>query len=246
MLRVRIVQQVSLRCAELASQQVSWFFRLSQSLHLFVVEGTQAGHCSFVQEGFEGRDEGVGEDVGAFGCGMDAVLLDGVGDVDQVLVDHGDEGGVVLGGEVAEDLVEGIDVVLAVVGREGDAGEQYLYMGGFKSGEHLVEIVAGLVGGQAAETVVAAEFDDYDLRMQEQDGAEAGDGVLGGCAAGTLVVDLVMVAKGVEFLLQVIGIGLAGLEAVAGGDAVAEADEEGVIGGLGGSSEERGGEKDAD
>ena len=52
---------------------------------------------------------------------MYAVLLDGSWDVDEILVEHGDERRVVLGGEVAEGLIEGMDVVGTVVGREGDA-----------------------------------------------------------------------------------------------------------------------------
>jgi len=156
---------------------------------------------------------------------MDAVLLDGAGDVDEVLVEHGYEGGVVLGGEIAKGLVEGLDVVGAVVGRQGDAGEQDLDVCGFKGGEHGIKIVAGQVGGQAAEAVVTAEFDDHDFRMQGQDGGETGDGVLGGSAAGAFVDDFVVVAVGVESLLQCVGVGLARLKAVAGGDAVSEANE---------------------
>ena len=57
----------------------------------------------------------------------------------------------------------------------------------FKRGQHRVEIAAGLVRRQAAQSVVAAEFDDDDLRVYEQDGTEIGDGVLGGGAAGALV-----------------------------------------------------------
>ena len=115
-------------------------------------------------------------------------------------------------------------------------------MGGLKSGEHLVEVAARLIGGQAAQAVIAAEFNDDNFGVQQQDGAEIGDGVLGGGAAGALVVDSVVVTERIEFLLQVIGIGLAGLKAIAGGDAVAEADQEGAIGGLRGSGEKRGGE----
>ena len=47
---------------------------------------------------------------------MNAVLLNGVGDVDEVFVDHGDKGYVVLGGEGTEKLIEGLDVVGTVVG----------------------------------------------------------------------------------------------------------------------------------
>ena len=74
---------------------------------------------------------------------MYAVLLDGAGDVDEVFVQHGDEGRVVLRGEIAKGLVEGVDVVGAVVGRKGDAGEQNLDVRGFKGGQHGIEIVTG-------------------------------------------------------------------------------------------------------
>jgi len=83
---------------------------------------------------------------------VDAVGLNGAGDADQILVDHGNKGDVVLLGEVAEDLVEGVDVVGAVVGGQGDAGEQYLDMRGFEGVEHLVQVAACQVEGQAAES----------------------------------------------------------------------------------------------
>ncbi len=124
-----------------------------------------------------------------------------------------------------------LDVVGAVVGRQGDAGEQDFDVRVFERGQHLVEIAAGLVEGQAAQAVVAAELDDDDFGMQEQDGAQTGDGVLGGGAAGALIDDLVVVAAAVEVPLQGVGIGLAGLEAVAGGDAVAVANQDGPVGG---------------
>ncbi len=81
---------------------------------------------------------------------MDAVGLDGAGDVDEVFVDHGDKGSVVLFGEITEDLIEMIYVLLAVVGWKGDAGEQDFDVCVFERGQHLVEVAAGLVGGKAA------------------------------------------------------------------------------------------------
>ena len=48
------------------------------------------------EQGLEGGQERFGDDLGALGCGMDAVRLDGVGDVDQVFVDHGNKGYMVL------------------------------------------------------------------------------------------------------------------------------------------------------
>ena len=129
---------------------------------------------------------------------MDAVLLDGAGDVDQVFVDHRHKGDVVVGSESAEDLVEGLHVVGAVVGGQGDAGEQDLDVRGFESGKHLVEVAAGLIERQAAKAVVAAELDDDGFGVKAQKRWKAGDGVLGSGSAGALIDDLVVVALDVE------------------------------------------------
>ena len=177
------------------------------------------------EQGFESRQKGLSDDFGALHGGVDAVALDGAGDVNEVFVDHGDEGGVVFGGHVFEELLEGLDVLLSVVWREGDAGEQDADVGGFECGEHLVEVFARLVEREAAKTVVAAEFDDDDLGMEGDNGAQTAQCVFGGGAAGSLVVDGVVIAGAVEIALKGVGEGLAGFEAIAGGDGVAEADE---------------------
>ena len=77
--------------------------------------------------------------------------------------------------------------------------------------------------------------------MQQQDGAQTGDGVFGGCAAGSLIIHLIVVAVGIQVALQGVGKGLAGLKAVAGGDAVAIADQDGTSGGLPLSGQSRAG-----
>jgi len=161
---------------------------------------------------------------------MDAVGLDGAGRVDQVFVDHGHKSGVMLCSQLAKELIELLNVILAVVGRQRDAGEQRFHVSGFESGEHLVEIAARLGERQAAQAVVAAEFDNDNSGMQRQDGAQVGDGVFGGCAAGSLIDDFVMKASRVEVALQGVGEGLAGLEAVAGGNTVSIADQKALLG----------------
>ena len=98
-------------------------------------------------------------------------------------------------------------------------------MRGFEGGQDGIKIVSGEVGRQAAKAIIAAEFDDHDFRVQGKDGGKAGDGVLGGSAAGAFVDDFVVVAMRVEALLQCVRVGLAGLEAIAGGDAVSKADQ---------------------
>ncbi len=56
--------------------------------------------------------------------------------------------------------------------------------------------------------------------------------VFGGGSAGALIQDLVVVAAAVHIPLQSVRIGLARLEAIAGGDAIAKADQHGAIGGI--------------
>lgn len=167
---------------------------------------------------------------------MDAVLLDGAGDVDEVFVDHGDEAYVMLGGEIAEDFVERSDVVGTIVRGQGDAREDNLDVRGLKGGEDGIKVVAGLIGRKSAEAVIAAEFDYDHGGMRLDDRADVRDCVLGGGAAGAAVLDFVFVAALVEVALKGIGPGLAGLEAIACGDAIAVTDDGGAVGGEQGKS----------
>jgi len=99
-----------------------------------------------VQQRRELRQDGAGDDFRAFGGGMDAVLLDGSGDVDQVFVDHGDECDPMFRGEVAEDIVKRPDVVRAVIGRQRDAGQKNIDVRGVQGGEDGVQVLPGLIG----------------------------------------------------------------------------------------------------
>ena len=136
-------------------------------------QGVFAVPCSlfpaFSQQRRQHRQQRLRDDLGTFGGGMNAVRLNRAGNMNEVFVDHGHECGVMLGGEVAEDLFEGLDVVTAVVGGQRDAGKQHFDVSIFESSQHSIQIAARLAGGQAAQSVVAAEFDDDNLRMQEQD-----------------------------------------------------------------------------
>ena len=168
---------------------------------------------------------------------MDAVLLNGAGHVDEVLVDHRNERDVMLRSEILKDLVERLDVVRAIVGRQGNAGEQGLDMSGFESGEYGVQVFASLIGRQTAKAVVASEFNDDNRRMSLNDGADIGHCIFGSRTAGAAVLDLVLVAALVEVTLERIRKGLAGLQSIARGDAVAVADDSwAVCGGQGKSS----------
>ncbi len=99
----------------------------------------------------------------------------------------------------------------------------------------MVEVGAGVGDGEAAEAVVAAELDDDEVGMEGEDVGEALDAVFGGVAADAEVDDAVFVALLVEIGLEVVGVALAGVGAEAGGEGVAEADDEGtVVVGVGG------------
>lgn len=78
--------------------------------------------------------------------------------------------------------------------------------------------------------------------MHGEDAREAIDAVLGGVAADAGVDDAIVVAAGVEVLLERGGPCLAGDEAVASGDAVSIANDNGefLIGGMRGERHERG------
>lgn len=186
-----------------------------------------------VQQWLQGSEKRVGKQVGALRGRVNAVVLNGAGNVDEVFVDHGNQGDVVLGGQVAEDLFELVDVIGAVVGRQSDACQQDLDVSGFQGGEHLAEIAARLFKRQAAQAIVAAELDDDDFGMQAQDDGQAGDSIFGGGAAGALVFNFIAVAALIEFFLQVGGVRLAALQAVTGSDAVSKADQDGVGGSAG-------------
>ncbi len=123
------------------------------------------------------------------------------------------------------------DVILAVVGRESDAGKGYGGVGGLELLDDAGEVGLGLFEGKAAESVVATElYDDDAAGMAGEAGeeaVEAFEAVLGGVAADAGVDDAIVVALGVEQWLELVGVALAGVGAVAGGEGVAEADEEG-------------------
>ena len=195
-----------------------------------------------MQQGQEQREEIFCEESGAFCCGMDAVGLDGSGHGVDVRVEHGQQRNVIARGDLVIHEVELMDVGLAIVGRERDAGEQYLGVRCDEAGDDGLKIAFGGGERQATEAVIAAEFDDDDRGVHGEDERESIDAVLGSVAADAGVNDAVVVAAGVEVALERGGPGLAGNEAVASGDAVSVANDDGelLFGGAGGEWNERG------
>lgn len=125
---------------------------------------------------------------------MNAVGLDGIGNLNEVFVNHGHKCSVVFGCEVTKNLVERLNVIAAVVGGQRNSGEKHLDVGVAERSEDGVEVAAGLVGRHSTKAVIAAKFDQDDDGMELQYGAKAGDGVFGGGPAGAQVRYFVVVA----------------------------------------------------
>ena len=84
---------------------------------------TECDACLLLQErGDEGEDV-LGYDLVAFGGGVGVVVLHHAGDPEDVLEEEGQQWDVIFFGEQGVGFVELLDVVGAVVGGEGDAGE---------------------------------------------------------------------------------------------------------------------------
>lgn len=112
-----------------------------------------------VQQGQEQREEVFREEFGAFCCGVYAVGLDGSGHGVDVRVEHGQQRHVVARGNLVIQEIELMNVGLAVVGRERDAGEYDFSVRGEQAGDDGLKIAFGDGEWKAAEPVVAAEFD---------------------------------------------------------------------------------------
>ena len=188
-----------------------------------------AGGTLFFEQGKDEGEDVAGDDLVAAGGGVGAIGLHHSGYAIDVLEQEGKHGDAVLASEQGVGPVELLDVVGAVVGREGDAGEGDLYAGVLQRGDDAVEVGAGVGDGQAAQSVVTSELDDGDGGMQGEDLGQARDAVLGGVAADALVVDAVADVALVEQGLEVVRVALAGIDAATGGQAIAEADQDGAM-----------------
>ncbi len=139
----------------------------------------------------------MGDDLVALGGGVGAVVLHHAVYSDRrPLRRKGSRGTWYFFAEQGVGLVELADVVGAVVGGEGDAGEDDFGSAGLEGGDDLVEVGAGVFDAEAAEAVVAAELDDDDGGLHGDDGGDAFYAVFGGVAADAGVDDAVVVADG--------------------------------------------------
>ncbi len=115
----------------------------------------------------------LGEKLGAFRRRVNAVILNGAGDGVDAGIKLREQGHAILCRDQAVGLIELTNVVGAVIGRKRDAGEEDLAAGVEQGGDDGVEVAASGVDGDAAEAVVAAEFDN-------RNGRDGGGGRLSG------------------------------------------------------------------
>lgn len=181
-----------------------------------------------LEHGLDEAEDIFGDDLVAFRGGVGAVGLHHSGDAEDSLEEKGEKGELVFFGNDGIGVVELMDVVGAIVGRQGNAGEGDGGSAPFEFGDDAVEVGAGVGDGEAAEAVVATKLDDHEGGFEGDDAVDAGDAVLGGVAADAGVNDAVFVSGVVEVLLEKVGVALAGVGTEAGGEAVAEADEQGA------------------
>ena len=178
-----------------------------------------------MEQGQEQGEEVVGEDLGAFGRGVDPVFLNGTGNRVDVGVKHGQQGHMVFRCDEVVGLVEGLDVVGTVVRGQRYTGEDDFAAGVEKGADDGIEVAARIRDREAAETVVAAEFHNNDSRVEAQHILDPVDAVFAGIAADAGANDFVVVAAAVEVGLEIVRIRMPRRDSIAGGNAVAEADD---------------------
>jgi len=164
--------------------------------------------------------------------GVDAVGLIELRDAAYTLQEKVDEGGLVLCGQLGEDIVEG-GCIGAAHGGEGLHSCQDDFGGGvfsFNGVDDGLQIGSCCGDGNAPEAVIGAQFQHEDVDRLAEDPADAAFAACGSFAAKASVDDLIWPVEGVDAAADDGREGLVGAYAVAGGEAIAE-EEDGFGGG---------------
>ena len=209
----------------------------------FIAAGASAGgrlrpvESLSAKEGRQRAPDDVGHDFVAGGVGVETVGEVHLGDSADAFEEERDEGGVVGFGERGEDGGEVADVGFAHARRHRHAGDDDLGGGIFGADfvDDALEVFLRDGRGESAEAVVAAEFEDEDVHGRAEDPIDAAEAAGGGFTAEAGVDHAVVEAGVGDLFLDESGEGFGGgvVEAVAGGEAVAE-EENGFRGRLGG------------
>jgi hypothetical protein len=165
----------------------------------------------------------------SFGCGVDAILLNRPGNVVHARIEHGQERDVVFCRHLLIDRVELPDIVRPVIGWERDPCKHHLASAFDERPNHRVQIGASRRVRQSTKTVIAPELDDDHLGMERYDAIQPVYPVLRRTSADSLADDAVTIAAGIEIALEVVWIAVTRIDAIAGGNAVAEANDGGEV-----------------
>ncbi len=168
-----------------------------------------------------------GDQLRALGRGMDAILLNRAGNRVHPRIEHGQKRDMVFRRNLLIDRVELPDIVRPIVGRESDPRQHYFASAFEQRLHHRVQIGPSRRARQPAKTVIAPELDDDHRGMERHDAIQPVYPVLGGTSADSLAEDEVMIAAGIEIALEVVWIAVTLIDAIAGGNAVAEANDDG-------------------
>ena len=128
-----------------------------------------------------------------------------------------------LGRQVAVNFLEGLGIPCAVVGRDADAEQDNRSAAGLACFDDGSEISARALGGEAAESVVAAELENDDSGLEALNSTVYAAGATLGCLpANAGVDDPMFVPLSLQPRLQQSGPGLVNVYAEAGAQAVAK------------------------
>lgn len=142
------------------------------------------------------------------------------------LEQEGKQGHVIFPGQQSIRLIELVDVIRAVVRRQSDAAEDHLDAPAFECRDDLIEILARAVDWQPAKTVIAAESDNDDSRLQGNYLIQPFDAILRRVAADPGVHNVVVKPFRIQIAFQKIGITVTRIGAVPCSKAVPESDND--------------------
>lgn len=163
---------------------------------------------------------------------MDPVLLVQLRHCGDALEEEGDEGGVVRFGQLHEHPAKPFGVVGAQIGRRLHPGDddRGVRVGGAGAVDDRLEVGARALEVVAAEGVVGAEGEDEDRDGLTEEPVDAAESAGRRLAAHAGVDHAERVPGLVDLPLDQRRVGLLGGEAVAGGERVAEEEDDGSVG----------------
>jgi hypothetical protein len=161
--------------------------------------------------------------------GVKAIGLHAAGNAINVLEQEGKHWHTIFAGQRDINFVELADVIRAVIGRQRNTAEHNLGACVLERRDDPVEVLPGAFDGKAAKAIVAPEGDDDEGWLQRQYIVKAFHTILCGVAADACVDHVIMKACRIEILLQKIGIAVAGISSIAGGEAVAKGNDDWAV-----------------